>query len=122
MKKLFVLASICLAVLLVSSCGASSSLTVNENQLQTNVVLSQNNFTVVKTVTGEASSSYVFGIGGSKQAQAQASALHQMIQNAELTGSQAIVNTTVSFHEETVLGVWVKLTAYAVGTVIEFHD
>lgn len=122
MKKLFVLASICLAVLLVSSCGTSSSLTVNENQLQTNVVLSQNNFTVVKTVTGEASSSYVFGIGGRKQAQAKASALNQMIQNAELTGSQAIVNTTVSFHEETVLGVWVKLTAYAVGTVVEFHD
>ena len=105
MKKLFVLASICLPVLLVSSCGTSSS-----------------NFTVVKTVTGEASSSYVFGIGGRKQAQAKASAMNQMIQNAELTGSQAIVNTTVSFHEETVLGVWVKLTAYAVGTVIEFHD
>ncbi|MBR0223039.1 MAG: hypothetical protein IJL93_02070 [Bacteroidales bacterium] len=48
--------------------------------------------------------------------------MNQMIQNAELTGSQAIVNTTVSLHEETVLGVWVKLTAYAVGTVIEFHD
>ena len=121
MKKMFVLASICLAVLLVSSCGASSNLTFNQNQMQTNVVLSQNNFTVVKTVTGEASSIYIFGIGGRKQAEAKSSAMNQMIQNAELTGPQAIVNATVSFHEQTVLGIWTKVTAYAVGNVIEFH-
>ena len=121
MKKLFLLAAICLSVLLVSSCGASSDLTFNQNQLQTNVFLSQNNFTVVKTVTGEASSSYVFGIGGRKQAEAKASAMNQMIQNAELTGSQAIVNATISVHEQTVLGIWVKVTAYAVGTVVEFY-
>lgn len=48
--------------------------------------------------------------------------MNQMIQNAELTGSQAIVNATVSTHEQTVLGIWTKVTAYAVGTVIEFHD
>ncbi len=122
MKKLFIVAALFLGVLLVSSCGASSDLTFNQNQLQTNVVLSQNNFTVVKTVTGEASASYVFGIGGRKQAEAKTSAMNQMIQNADLTGSQAIVNATISFHEQTVLGIWFKVTAYAVGTVVEFHD
>lgn len=121
MKRLFVFASICLSILLVSSCGASSNMTFNQNQMQTNVVLSQNNFTVVKTVTGEASSSYVFGIGGRKQAEAKASAMNQMIQNAELTGSQAIVNTSISIHEQTVLGIWFKVMAYAVGTVVEFY-
>lgn len=121
MKNLFVLAALCIGVLLVSSCGASSNMTFNQNQMQTNVVLSQNNFTVVKTVTGEASSSYVFGIGGRKQAEAKTSAMNQMIQNAELTGSQAIVNTSISIHEQTVLGIWFKVTAYAVGTVVEFY-
>ena len=119
MKRLLSLALICLSLVLVSGCGASAGLTFNQNQMQTNVVLSQNNFTVVKTVTGEASSSYVFGIGGRKQAEAKASAMNQMIQNAELTGSQAIVNTSISIHEQTVLGIWFKVTAYAVGTVVD---
>ena len=46
--------------------------------------------------------------------------MNQMIQNAELTGSQAVVNASVSIHEQTILGVYTKITAYATGTVVEF--
>ena len=121
MKKTLLLSALCLCLLLISGCGASTGLITNQNQLQTNVVLSQNNFTVVKTVTGEASSAYIFGIGGYAQAEAKASAMNQMIQNAQLTGSQAIANTQVSLHTQTILGIYTKVTAHAVGTVIEFH-
>ena len=121
MKRILSLSLICLTLMLVSGCGASSGLTFNQNQLQTNVVLSQSNFIVVKNVSGEASSTYIFGIGGYKAADTKASAMNQMVQNAELTGSQAIVNATVSLPEQTVLGIYTKITAYATGTVIEFY-
>ena len=109
MKRILSLSLICLTLMLVSGCGASSGLTFNQNQLQTNVVLSQSNFIVVKNVSGY------------KAADTKASAMNQMVQNAELTGSQAIVNATVSLHEQTVLGIYTKITAYATGTVIEFY-
>ena len=121
MKKYLLLSALGLCLLLISGCGTSSGLIFNQNQLQTNVVLSQNNFTVVKTVTGEASATYIFGIGGYAQAEAKASAMNQMLQNAELTGSQAIVNAQVSLHAQTILGIYTKVTAHATGTVIEFH-
>ena len=121
MKRLLSLALICLSLVLVSGCGASAGLTFNQNQLQTNVVLSQNNFFVVKNVCGEASSTYIFGIGGYRAAETKASAMNEMILNAELTGSQAIVNASVSIHEQTILGIYTKVTAFATGTVIEFY-
>ncbi len=122
MKRLLIVASFCLAVLSVSGCGVSNGLTFNQNQLQTNVVLSQNNFIVVKNVSGEASATYILGIGGYKAAETKASAMNQMIQNANLSGSQAIVNASVSMHEKTVLGIYTKVIAYATGTVIEFYE
>ena len=121
MKKYLALLPLCLILMLVSGCGASSGLTFNQNQLQTNVVLSQNNFIVVKNVCGEASATYIFGFGGYKTAEAKASAMNQMILNADLYGSQAIVNASVSVHEQTILGIYTKVTAFATGTVIEFY-
>lgn len=56
------------AVILLASCGVTSNLTFNANQNQTNVVLSQKNYHVVKTVKAEVSATYICGIGGlSKQ-------------------------------------------------------
>lgn len=52
------------AVLLLSGCGIYQRLTMNSNLNQTNVVLSQKNFHVVKTVKAEVSATYIFGIGG----------------------------------------------------------
>ncbi|MBO4535848.1 MAG: hypothetical protein J5702_01435 [Bacteroidales bacterium] len=121
MKRFFIFASICLSILLASSCGASSELTFNQNQLQTSVVLSQSNFIVVKNVCGEASATYFLVFGGYRTAEAKAAAMNEMILNAELTGSQAIVNANISTHVQTVLGIYTKVTAYATGTVIEFY-
>ena len=120
LKKSLLITIVGCCIMLISSCCASAGLTFNQNQLQTNVVLSQNNFTIVKHVCGESSGTYLFGIGGYKTAETKASAMNQMIQNAELTGSQAVVNASVSIHEQTILGVYTKITAYATGTVVEF--
>lgn len=49
---------------LLSGCGASLPVTSNHNVHQTNVVLSQNNYDIVRHVEAEVSATYVFGIGG----------------------------------------------------------
>ena len=46
----FKVAMVVAAIIMLSSCGASHYLTTNANLQQTNVVLSQNNFHVVKNV------------------------------------------------------------------------
>ena len=121
MKRILAISLLCLSLMTVSGCGTSSDLTFNQNQLQTNVVLSQKNFTVVKEVAGEATATYVFGIGGYRCADAKSAAMSDMVWNAQLTGSQAIVNASISTHVQTVLGIYTKVTAYATGTVVEFY-
>lgn len=121
MKKIIFLLVIGLALMAVSSCGTSTSLGVNLNNMDTNVVLSQNNFTVVKNVSGEATAVYVLGIGGYKCAEARSAAMSDMVEKAGLSGSQAIVNATTSLHTQTILGIYTKVTAYATGTVVEFR-
>lgn len=108
------------AVLLVSSCGVSSNLTANKNLNQTNVVLSQNNFEVVKTVSAEVSATYVFGMGGIGKRAMKANAVAELTKEAGLTGSQALVNITVKQSGISILGVYSKMYFIAEGTVIEF--
>ena len=64
MKHLSLLVTSVLLLLFASGCGVSSYMTQNQNQNQTNVVLSDNNYKVVKTVEATITNSYVFGIGG----------------------------------------------------------
>ena len=72
MKKLLLTKNqlhICLflfAVILLAGCGVSSGL-INQysvNGANSNVVLQKDNFKVLGTVSGEASDSYLFFIGG----------------------------------------------------------
>ena len=61
MKKLLSRVAMAVAaVLLLAGCGVSQTLTTNANLNQTNVVLSQKNFHVVKNVEAEATATYVF--------------------------------------------------------------
>ena len=106
--------------LLMSSCGVHNEATTNLNQLQTQVVLNQANYSVVGSATGEATQVYVFGIGGlSKKALSQ-SAMSEMYKNANLSGSRAVVNANVQYKASTILGIYSKVTAIANGTVVEF--
>jgi hypothetical protein len=107
------------AVILFASCGFSSNLTTNANLNQTNVVLSQNNFHVVKTVQAEVSATYLFGIGGLGKKALYNNAVADLTKKAELTGSQALVNVTVKSSAKVFL-FYANITYVAEGTVIEF--
>ena len=83
------------AVILLSSCGVNQYLTSNKNLNQTNVVLSQKNFHVVKTVEAKVSATYVFGIGGLSKKALHNNVVAELTKKAQLTGSQALINVTV---------------------------
>ena len=107
------------AVLLFTGCGLNMNVVNNHNLNQTNVVLSQSNFHVVKTVETEVSASYVFGIGGLSRRSLHDNAVAELTKKAELTGSQALVNVTVHDSAKFLL-VFTKITCNAKATVIEF--
>lgn len=122
MKKLLTKVAMAVAsVLLLSGCGVNMNLVNNHNLNQTNVVLSQKNFHVVKTVEAEVSATYVFGIGGLSKKVLHDNVVAELTKNAGLTGSQALVNVTVHNSAKVIL-CYSKVTYHAEGTVIEFDE
>ena len=109
------------AVILLASCGVTSNLAFNANQNETNVVLSQKNYHVVKTVKAEVSASYIFGIGGLSKQALRNNVIAELTKEAGLTGSQALINVTVHNSSKMFL-VYNKLTYHAEATVIEFDE
>ena len=91
------------------------------NGANTNVILQDNNFKVIGTVSGEAKDTYVFGFGGLTK-DLVAKAKQEMIKNAELNGtSRAIINVTLEEHHALFV-ILVEKTVIVHGTVIEFTD
>ena len=121
MKHLSLLVTSVLLLLFASGCGVSSYMTQNQNQNQTNVVLSDNNYKVVKTVEATITNSYVFGIGGLSKKALMSNAVSELTKKANLTGSQALVNVTVQVQNK-IIRVWNRKTVVAHGTVVEFID
>lgn len=107
------------AVILLASCGVNAHMVNNHNLNQTNVVLSQKNFHVVKTVEAEVSATYVFGIGGLSKKALHDYAVAELTKKAGLTGSQALVNVTMHTSGKLIL-CFGKITYHAEATVIEF--
>ena len=107
------------AVILLSGCGMNMHLVNNQNLNQTNVVLAQKNFHVVKTVKADVSATYVFGIGGLSKKALYNNAVAELTKKADLTGSQALVNVTVHNSGKIIL-FYSKVTYHAEATVIEF--
>ncbi len=107
---------------MMTSCGISAHLTSNRNVTQTNVELAQKNYRVVGTVTGEAKAAYVFGIGGLSRRAIQGNAQAQMMKNANLSGSQAIINTTTEEKRRGLLPFYMKRVITSHGQIIEFTE
>ena len=122
MKKILSKVVIAVAVVvLFSGCGLNQNLTLNANQNQTNVVLTQKNFHVVKSVEAEVSATYIFGIGGLSKQALYNNVVAELTKKAGLTGSQALVNVT--FHNSAkIFFVFNKFTYHAEATVIEFDE
>lgn len=108
--------------LLCSSCGFSGHATHNTNVAQTNVVLSQRNYRVVRTVEGTSTQNYFFGIGGMSQASMGETAMSEMYRNADLRDGQAVINTSIGYKTKCVLGIYMQSKAIATGTVIQFVE
>ena len=120
MKRFLIACVGCLA-LLTTSCGISRQATGNSNVTQTKVVLAKKNYKVVGMVSGESSQNYWFGIGGLSKKSLGESAMSDMYKNANLTGSQAIINVNVCYKNTFAL-IYSGAKAIATGTVIQFVD
>lgn len=120
MKKILMVL-VCALSLTLTSCIGFGSL-AHESVNKTEVVLQKNNYKIVKNVEGYTRSWYLFGIGGNSSYTLKENAVNEMFKNANLTGSQAIINisTTVSTH--TIMGVYTERKVTAFGTVIEFTE
>ena len=113
------MSTIVLSVIL-SSCSISREATSNQNQIQTSVVLNQNNYKVIGNVQGESKQCYVLGIGGLSKKSLRESAMSEMLKKADLQGgARAIINTNVQYKNQFYL-LWGKNKAIANGTIIEF--
>lgn len=106
----------------LTSCGFHNGLTKNLNSNNTNVVLSEANYTVVRKVEGEASARYVLGIGGTSKKALINEARKNMLSDSEMTGkSRALIHESVEMHKESVLfvgSITVTVTAY----LVEFKE
>ena len=112
-----------LALVLSTSCRVHDGLTRNENQHQTQVVLSGKNYRIIKYVEGDASARYYFGIGGGKSQRGMvARARENMLVNAGLIGkSRAVINETVETQYKQ--SFFMTEVRYIVSAyVVEFYD
>lgn len=122
MKKILLASVVAACVLGLSSCGISQNLTSNQNQNQTSVVLSQDNYRIIGTASGEVTGRYVFGLGNIRKQALRANAIDEMTKNAKLSGSQAIVNTTVKQSVKMITPIYVEVTVTATGNIVEFTN
>lgn len=120
MKRIIKLAVIAIVAAVATSCGTVLNSTSNSNLLQTNVVLSGNNYTVVRQVSGTATATYWFGIGGLSRKALHNNSVATMVKRANLKGSQALVNVTTHSSIKSFAGIYSKITYTSHGTVIEF--
>jgi hypothetical protein len=118
MKNL-ILVSLIMA--LFASCATFNPNVHSQNVNQTQVVLTNNNFKVIKRVQGSATATYVFGIGGLNKKGLVASSRKDMYESAKLDGSQIIISEHTEWKMSSVVPfVWGSATVTTSGYVIEF--
>jgi len=120
MKKLKFLPLI-FGLLFFASCASHNGLVNNFNNNNTTVELSEKNYKIIDYVKGDASCTYIFGIGGlSKQALVE-KAKSEMYSNAELQGqARAIANISVD-NKYSLFPFVGKMTVTVSGHVVEFE-
>ncbi len=121
MKKICLFATLVVAMF-ITSCGTSSHLTHNRNINETTVELNQKNFTVKRTVQGQATATYVLGIGGLSKRAMQSNAQAEMMKNANLKGAEIVINPTLEVKRINVLPFYQKVQITSYGYVIEFTE
>lgn len=121
MKKFVVYPLLVLLATFFSACGIGTALVANHNQNATEVHLGANNFKVIDQVSGSSETSYVLGIGGTKQKQLYQNAYSAMINKAKLlNGPKAIINVMTEEHISGFAPFYVKRTLTVSAQVVEF--
>jgi len=117
-----VLSILFLGTLLTTGCGINrTGYNYNNQENRTVVNLNGKNFRVVKSVEASQSATYVLGIGGLTKNNLKNNAVAEMYRNANLTGSQTIINVNVT-QSVAFYVVFHKVNVKAYGTVIEFTE
>lgn len=121
MKKVIIFIIVLTSVIAVS-CGGSASLMSNSNISQTNVELSKKNFNILGKVSGVSTNSYVFGIGGMSNKALLEKAKNNMMINANLSGSKAVINITYDKHYNGFYPFYSEVRVTASAYIIEFTE
>jgi hypothetical protein len=122
MKRILLICIFAISLSGLSSCAVHSGLTTNLNQNTTQVVLSRNNYEIVKKVKDRASGLSIFGIGGSF-GPLIAKARAKMLEKANLVGSsRAIINETVEVNFKNFFIIVNMKTVTVSAYVIEFFE
>lgn len=119
MKKSLKIAALACVAAMFTGCAFTSHLTSNANITETSVQLSTNNYRVVKKVSGSASETYIFGIGGLSKSALAKNSYAEMVANADLKDNQAIINVSTSERTQNIV-VYTKREMTTSGVVIEF--
>lgn len=107
----------------MTSCSLHDGLTHNLNQNSTNVVLQDNNYTIVQKVRGESQADYFFYFGGFRKKGLIEEARADMLENANLIGSsKAVINETVETSYTTFCGIYSNVKITVSGYVVEFKE
>jgi hypothetical protein len=120
MKKLIIALGVLVSIVSLTSCGVGAAYVFNHNQNATQVHLGSSNFNVVDKVKGSAEVSYVLIFGGMKKKSLYATAYSNMVEEANLTGSRAIVNVVTEEHIGGVPPFFFTRTITVSGHVVEF--
>lgn len=120
MKKIHLLFACGLTALLLSNCTTMHRIPV-ASPPQTHVLLKEANYKIVKKVSGEWSTSYVLGLGGTSRSELANNSVAAMIEKAQLKDNQAIINTTTAVSTKYIFGnLYTEINAVTTGYVIEF--
>ena len=111
---------VAMVAIVFASCAGINTSPVQNNVPEINLILKEANYQIVGEATGEWSATYVFGIGGLSKKALKTNAISEMYKNAQLTGTQQIINVTTTTSIETWLGIYSKQRVMAHGYVIEF--
>ena len=123
MKKALLFFTLFVALFGMTSCSVHDGMTHNLNQNSTNVILQDNNYTIVQKVRGESEANYVFYFGGFRKKGLIEEARANMLENANLVGSsKAVINETVETSISSFLGIYNIMKITVSGYVIEFTE
>jgi len=117
MKMINIFAAIC--IIFLTSCGTNTGGMGMANLTQ--VELGENNFRNLGSVAGEASSNWILFFGPLGKEALMAEAKADLLKNAKLTGSQALVNMTWDSKLSTIFGIFTTKTLYVTADIVEFQ-